>query len=231
MSDKPAQIPEHIQQVALLVDGENISADFAGAIIIRAAKFGQLSIKRVYGNSTKIQKWDDAPGFRTIHSGSGKNGADILLSIEAVDLAHGFSIGTFVIASSDQDFSHLAHYLRERGFKVVGLGEAKAPMAFRKACSSFVDLPVKDDPPAKTSKEQAAPDPKTLDDLDKKVLALIGKAPKMKIATLGQMMYKKHGIKISTRPEKNWSRYLRSKSELYNCEPKGPNACVRLKNP
>lgn len=230
MADKPAQNPEQPSQVALLIDGENISADFAGAIIMRAIKFGQLSIKRVYGNSTKIQKWDEAPGFRTIHSGSGKNGADILLSIEAVDLAHRSLIGTFVIATSDQDFTHLAHHLRERGFKVVGLGEAKAPIAFRKACSDFLELPAKAGPSAAGPKEEV-PVSKGLDDLDKKIFVLIGKAPKMKIATLGRIMNTNYKVKISEHPRKKWHSYLTSKPELYDCDPKGPNACVRLKNP
>jgi hypothetical protein len=62
------------------------------------------------------------------------------LAVEAVSLFHEGSIDTVVIASSDRDFSHLAHHLRERQLTVVGMGEAKAPNAFRDACSTFVVL-------------------------------------------------------------------------------------------
>lgn len=208
--------------VALLVDGENISVDFAGAMIIRAAKFGKIAIQRVYGNAGKLQNWDAAPGFRLIHSGSGKNGADILLSIEAVDLAHSAPIGTFVIATSDQDFSHLAHHLRERSFKVVGIGEAKAPVGFRRACSEFIELAAK-----------AGAAPKALNPLDEKIHELIREASdnEMRIAVLGPRMYKRFGERISTYPSKNWSAYLASKPDLYACDPKGPEACVRLTRP
>ena len=126
--------------VAVLVDGENISQDLAGQIINRASALGPLVVKRVYGNAAKMPKWEAAPGFRLAHSGAGKNATDLLLAIEAVSLFHEGSIDTVVIASSDRDFSHLAHHLRERQITVVGMGEAKAPEAFRKACSKFLEL-------------------------------------------------------------------------------------------
>jgi hypothetical protein len=215
----PADNVKLLPRIALLVDGENISSGFAGKVITHAAKFGHITIKRVYGDAARLDRWDAAPGFRLIHSGSGKNSADILLSIEAVDLAHVSAIDSFAIATSDRDFSHLAHHLRERNFKVIGIGEAKAPDAFRKACTEFFELAAK-----------AAPAPKNLDDLDKKIHKLIGKAPKMHIATLGRMMNKNYGVKISEHQMKKWPTYLAAKPDLYDCDPKGPEACVRLVN-
>lgn len=144
--------------VAVLVDGENISQDLAGQIINRASALGPLVVKRVYGNAAKMPKWEAAPGFRLAHSGSGKNATDLLLAIEAVSLFHEGSIDTVVIASSDRDFSHLAHHLRERQLTVVGMGEAKAPNAFRDACSTFVVL--SSEPPAALLPEPKLPEPK-----------------------------------------------------------------------
>jgi hypothetical protein len=180
---------------------------------------GHITIKRVYGDAARLNRWGSAPGFRLVHSGSGKNSADILLAIEAVNLAHVSNIDAFAIATSDQDFSHLAHHLRERNFKVIGLGEMKAPEAFRKACTEFFELAAK-----------PVPAPKKLDDLDKKIHKLIGKAPKMHIATSGRMMNKNYGVKISEHPMKKWPTYLAAKPDLYDCDPKGPEACVRLVN-
>lgn len=205
--------------VALLIDGENISVSFAGRIIVRAAQLGNLTIKRVYGNAARITGWDATPGFRLLHSGSIKNGADILLSIDAVHLSHAEAIDTFAIVTSDQDFSHLAHYLRERGFSVVGYGEVKAPDAFRKACSSFVEL---------TNASDILP--KNLDKLDTQIHAMIKGEPnnEIRIALLSSRMNTLHGVRISSHKLKTWRAYLASKDSLYNCDPKGPTAKVRL---
>lgn len=205
--------------VALLIDGENISVAFAGQILMRASKTAHPTVKRVYGNAAQITGWDAAPGFRLMHSGSIKNGADILLSIDAVHLSHTEQIDTFAIATSDQDFSHLAHHLRERGFQVVGIGEEKAPLAFRKACSTFHEL-----------SEKTENLPKNLDKLDRQIHQLIFKAPKreMQISLLNSHMKKEFEVKISEHPLKNWRKYLESKSHLYQCDPKSPVAKVRL---
>ncbi|MEZ5723187.1 MAG: NYN domain-containing protein [Paracoccaceae bacterium] len=80
------------------------------------------------------------PGIRFVHAGTGKNAADLLLSIDAVELALREGYEMFVIASSDGDFSHLAIRLRETGHLVVGCGVATAPARFRTACSRFVEL-------------------------------------------------------------------------------------------
>lgn len=186
---------------------------------MRASKTAHPSVKRVYGNAPQITGWDAAPGFRLMHSGSIKNGADILLSIDAVHLSHAEQIDTFAIATSDQDFSHLAHHLRERGFQVIGIGEEKAPLAFRKACTTFHEL-----------SEKTENLPKNLDKLDKQIHQLISKAPKreMQISLLNSRMKKEFEVKISEHPLKTWRKYLESKSHLYQCDPKSPVAKVRL---
>lgn len=50
------------------------------------------------------------------------------------------NVGIFMIATSDQDFRHLAHHLKESGFKVVIAGESKAPDALLNSGSEFVEL-------------------------------------------------------------------------------------------
>ena len=123
-------------RVAILVDGENISATFAAAILAESRKLGDPAIRRAYGKAEHVAAWD-AEGFRLIQTRPGKNAADILLSIEAMTLALRDGIAAFAIASSDGDFVYLATQLREVGVTVLGLGEEKAPSAFRNACSRF----------------------------------------------------------------------------------------------
>ncbi|MFN3643518.1 MAG: NYN domain-containing protein [Gemmobacter sp.] len=127
-------------RLALLVDGENLPHAFAEQILARAAAHGALPVRRVYGNMTRLAAWEAAPGFRPVHTGTGKNSADMMLVIEAMALVHAGGLDGVAIASSDRDFTHLAHHLRERGLIVIGIGTAFAPEAFRKACTRFIEL-------------------------------------------------------------------------------------------
>lgn len=80
------------------------------------------------------------PDYRLVHSGSAKNAADILIAPDAVDLRLSGKIDTFLIASSDGDFTHLATRLREYETKAVGIGQVKAPAVYRAACSAFLEM-------------------------------------------------------------------------------------------
>ena len=61
-----------VATLALLIDGENISADLIGPILIEAGKFGGVTTKRVYGNWTHptMQRWKEVSqhyGLQHIH--------------------------------------------------------------------------------------------------------------------------------------------------------------------
>src|SRR5688572_29519064 len=74
---------------------------------------------------------------------AGKNGADMRLVIDALELCYARShIDTFVIASGDSDFCPLAQKLRENDKRVIGLAvkEATSPF-FVRACDEFIYLP------------------------------------------------------------------------------------------
>jgi uncharacterized LabA/DUF88 family protein len=73
---------------------------------------------------------------------AGKNGADMRLVIDALELCYAREhINTFVIASGDSDFCPLAYKLRENNKLVIGLAvkEATSPF-FVKACDEFLYL-------------------------------------------------------------------------------------------
>jgi NYN domain len=217
-------------RVALLIDGENVSQATAGQIIMRVLKFGELTIRRVYGDATKLPGWAAAPGFRLVHSGTGKNATDLLLTVEAMSLILTGQADVLVIASSNRDFVHLATHLREKSVRVIGIGEGKAPESFRKACTQFIELKVSD------SSEAAKPPkpvlPQSDENLDQKIVALIrneGTATGYQIARLGGRMHALHETKISDQPEKTWRAYLLARSSLYDCDAKGADSQVRLK--
>lgn len=206
---------------AVLVDGDNIGAQHVPAIRRIARARGSADIWRVYADAGLRKDWQEAHGFRLIHAGAGKNAADILLAIDAMDLALRDGIGGFVIASSDGDFSHVAHRLREDGRCVIGVGEAKTPPAFRAACSAFEQL-------GEADPNRIMPKP-----LDMNIRNMIAQhstnGQGMRIVDLAPRMYSSHGVRISTLQEKTWRGYLSKRSDLFDLDPRGPDAKVRFK--
>jgi hypothetical protein len=214
-----------LQRAAVLVDGDNVAAAHAARILAEAGRLGRVDIARVYAAANRPSAWLTAPGFRLIHAGAGKNGADLLLCIDAMELALSETLAVFAVATSDADFTHLAQRLRERGRHVLGLGEAKAPAAFRAACTSFVTL---------TSKAPSAPpSPPGVGDLDRRIRAMIAQHSRnghgMPLAELAPRMHAAHGVRISTFPERSWRAYLARRPGLYDLDPRGPTAMIRFR--
>ena len=215
------------QPVAVLVDGDNISGKHAAAILAVAAKHGDPSVVRAYLDAKLASDWHVSIGYRLVHAGSGKNAADILLALDAMELILCRGMRCFIIATSDGDFTHLALRLREHGAKVIGMGEAKAPQSFRATCSNFVEI----------GQQQAlklVPQiPGGISDMDEKIRAMIAahskKGAGMRIADLAPKMHVQHGIRISTFHEKTWRSYLKARPALFDLDPRGPEAMVRFR--
>ncbi len=224
-----------LQRIAVLVDGDNISPVHASRILSEAAKLGRVDIARSYVNGANPSEWLSMAGFQGMHAGLGKNSADILLCIDAMEFALVHGIATFLIATSDGDFSHLAYRLREIGVDVRGLGEAKAPDGFRKACSTFEVLTVKKTvKPAeviKVSPPLVQPNvcqPSALDQKIKGVIAQYREGPRgIRIAALGSLMKREHQIGKADLPEATWLKHLSNQSNLYEVDQRGPLAMVR----
>ncbi|MDK3075715.1 NYN domain-containing protein [Sedimentitalea sp. JM2-8] len=215
--------------IAVFIDGENVSPDHAGAILRALQPVGAPDILRVYGDITRIPRWDAHPRFRAIHSGVGKNATDILLTIDAMEAAFAYGLDEIVIGSSDGDYHHLATRLRESRRTVIGIGEAKAPEAFRTACTRFVTL----QPPEKTPCA-AAPGPDSgISDLDLRLRDTIAchsqNGSGVRVTELNALMRARHDIRISTLPERTWRAYLSARDTLFDLDPRGPDAHVRFR--
>jgi uncharacterized LabA/DUF88 family protein len=145
------------QAIALFIDFENlvtrtgISAEAfdVGPMLDGLLDKGKVLFRRAYCDWSRFQ-----PATRNLHehgvelldvppsTRAGKNGADVRLVIDALELAYlRGHIDTFVIASGDSDFCPLAYKLREIGRIVIGMGvkEATSPL-FVKACDEYVYL-------------------------------------------------------------------------------------------
>jgi hypothetical protein len=137
--------------LAILIDGENISAKFLATLQKEVDKLGTPVSWQVFGDflSRPHPEWQEAAKsngieVRHIFHDGGKNAADIALTVAAMDLLHARRIGGFVLVSSDSDFTALARRLRLDAIPVYGFGEAKTPEYLRSACTKFfvLELPV-----------------------------------------------------------------------------------------
>ncbi len=134
--------------LAILIDADNTSPKYAGAIFEEIASLGEASVRRCYGDfsSQQMSGWNKVQadhGLVPLHSPAntvGKNASDISLVIDAMDLLHSGRFDGFVLVSSDSDFTRLASRVREQGLDVYGIGQQKTPEAFRKACKRFIFL-------------------------------------------------------------------------------------------
>jgi uncharacterized LabA/DUF88 family protein len=134
--------------LAVLIDADNTSPKFAGAIFEEIAAIGEASVRRCYADfsSQQMAGWNKVQaehGLVPLHSPAytvGKNSSDIALVIDAMDLMHTGRFDGFVLVSSDSDFTRLASRIREQGLDVYGIGQQKTPEAFRRVCKRFIFL-------------------------------------------------------------------------------------------
>ena len=154
------------KKIALLIDAENISYKNSKQIIEKMKEKGNLLIKHVVADWTKItgakrtqinkqtcrdyqiegwrlesNKYSLTP-VQQFSYVSGKNASDLALTIEAMKILYEKPyITTFCLVSNDSDFTRLAQELRMHDKEVIGMGESdKAIEEFRNAFNEFYYL-------------------------------------------------------------------------------------------
>ena len=163
----PSDVPT--RRYAVLIDGDNASADIASGLFEEIARFGEATVRRIYGDfsGTRMAGWKASLARYAIDPvqqfawTTGKNASDIALVIDAMDLLHSGRLDGFCLVSSDSDFTRLASRLRAQGVDVIGIGAQKTPEAFRHACRRFI-LTENLMPPAPTEAPEAAAVPRPL---------------------------------------------------------------------
>lgn len=135
-----------LRRFAVLIDADNTSPKIAAGLFEEIAKFGEASVRRIYGDfsSTRLRSWAEIlqkyaiDPYQQFAYTTGKNASDIALVIDAMDLLHSRRFDGFCLVSSDSDFTRLASRLREEGADVYGFGAQKTPESFRQACRRFI---------------------------------------------------------------------------------------------
>lgn len=112
----------------LLIDADNVSTDvMEQAVEALLLQFGALHVRRAYctaESALKHQAVFKRLGIRPmVNLAAGKNSTDIALAVDALDLVIAERPEVVVIASSDSDFAPLVARLREKGCRVVGIGQ------------------------------------------------------------------------------------------------------------
>lgn len=141
---------EEEKRYALLIDADNVSSKYIDIVTKEAQLFGNVTIRRIYGDWTSNLKnsWKECllnnalSPIQQYSYTTGKNSSDAALIIDAMDILYTDNVDGFILVSSDSDFTRLAMRLRESGKHVVGMGESKTPTPFVRACEQFKTLDV-----------------------------------------------------------------------------------------
>ncbi len=137
-------------KLAVLIDADNIPSAHVKEMMEEIAKYGNPTIKRIYGDWTKpnLAKWKNLllenaiTPIQQYGYTTGKNATDSAMIIDAMDILYSGKVGGFCLVSSDSDFTRLATRRREAGMKVIGMGEKKTPEPFIVACDKFIYIEI-----------------------------------------------------------------------------------------
>lgn len=141
MSDKVIS-----ENIAVYIDGDNASHKDFSYVYEEIKKYGRIIIGRIYGDWTRseMKGWRDISINYALESVncfslSKKNSTDIYLICDILrDLYNNNNIDTFIIVSSDSDYSHVTKRIRSEGKKVFGIGRKNTPNMLKNACDIFI---------------------------------------------------------------------------------------------
>lgn len=141
---------EKEKNIAMLIDADNISYSHIKEMTDELARYGNLTIKRIYGDWTMPTKngWKEVLLKNAIipiqqySYTTGKNSTDSAMIIDAMDILYSGHVDIFCLVSSDSDFTRLAMRLREEGKEVIGIGYKHTPQPFIVACNKFIYIEV-----------------------------------------------------------------------------------------
>jgi uncharacterized LabA/DUF88 family protein len=213
------------RNLAMLIDGDNAQATLLAKMLVEGAKYGQITVRRIYGDWTtnNMKSWKDTLNFHAFQPIQqfrytvGKNATDSAMIIDAMDILHSDAVDGFCLVSSDSDYTRLATRIRETGTFVMGIGEKKTPKPFVNACDVFVyteNLVDRDKKPPKTrtTKKPTRGKSKTKTKVEAEVVETETEAENDPMPLLEQ------AFDMAVQ-EDGWARLDRMGSNLYQLDP------------
>ena len=141
----------HEGRVAVFVDAENLAQwvkqGGLETLLEDLSSIGAVVVRKAYArwttpNMEVHQATLNRHGFELIHTfhpASGKNSADIQITVDVMEYAWRDNLACIALATGDSDFSPLFRRLREMGKQVVGIGPRSAlSESVKSSCSRFI---------------------------------------------------------------------------------------------
>ncbi len=225
MADQP------LKNIALLIDADNASHAGIDPVLTVLAELGQVNIRRAYGNWAKpaLAKWNQIThryGLQPMQQfdlTKGKNATDMAMTIDAVDLLYRGKVDGFGIMSSASDFTPLVTRLRQDGLIVYGFGSAKAPEAFKTACTRYIDV----DQLIRTEASDESQPTSETQKVDRELIELLGAAWKAasrdeegfaKLQEVGQIAGNRSSFDVRNYGYKRLSDLMRATGDSFKLE-------------
>jgi uncharacterized LabA/DUF88 family protein len=220
-----------LKNIALLIDADNASHAGIDPVLTVLAELGQVNIRRAYGNWAKpaLAKWNQIThryGLQPMQQfdlTKGKNATDMAMTIDAVDLLYRGKVDGFGIMSSDSDFTPLVTRLRQDGLIVYGFGSAKAPEAFKTACTRYIDV----DQLIRTEASDESQPTSETQKVDRELIELLGAAWKAasrdeegyaKLQEVGQIAGNRSSFDVRNYGYKRLSDLMRATGDAFKLE-------------
>jgi uncharacterized protein (TIGR00288 family) len=140
------------KKIALFIDCENISHKHMETIIEELANYGEVNIRRAYGDwqNPSLSGWNEKLfdySLEPIHQPpytTTKNATDIKMTVDIMKvMCQNNSIDFIALATSDSDFTPLVTEIKSQAIQVIGFGEEKTCNVLKKACSEFIEVGIK----------------------------------------------------------------------------------------
>ena len=139
---------EKINNVAVLIDAENVPASGAKQIFDEASNYGNILVKRIFADWSKssVKGWKEEVNRYSMTAEqqfevqARKNTTDIALIIQALIILFEKDVDVFCIAAGDSDYTRLVRELRERDKTVIGLGGRNVNQSYVNAFNEFIYL-------------------------------------------------------------------------------------------
>ncbi len=139
---------EKVNNVAVLIDAENVGAQNAKQIFDEASNYGNVIVKRIFADwsKTSVKGWREEvnrfsmTAVQQFEVSPRKNTIDIALIIQALVILFEKDVDVFCIAAGDSDYTRLVRELRERDKTVIGLGGRNVNQSFVNAFNEFIYL-------------------------------------------------------------------------------------------
>lgn len=140
------------KKIALFIDCENISHKYIDKIIDELANYGEVHIRKAYGDWTNpnLKSWNEKlfdyslePMHQPPYSTT-KNATDIKMTVDIMKtMCNSVNINYIALATSDSDFTPLVTEIKSQAIEVIGFGEGKTSTILQKACSEFIEVGTK----------------------------------------------------------------------------------------